>query len=383
MARMSRLLAGTALAAPLLLAAGLLRPQQAHAQPVSGIYVGLGGGANFLQDETVRLSPSFPSGKDRFGVGYAGLASVGYGFGNGVRIELEGNYRNNTLQHFLGTSFPTEAGGTQENYGVMANALFDMDIGKSWLYPYLGVGAGNSWTNLSTHYAGTDFPYAQSTGGTSGNFAYQAIFGLSLPVPWVIGLSMTAEYRFFSVLGPERFSGSGLGSAGAFGPQPYGISRGNQDITSDYNHSLLLGLRYEFNPAPPPPPPAAPTAEAAPAPAPSRTYLVFFDWNRSDLSDRARQIIAEAAQTSTRVQTTRLEVSGYTDNSAAQPGARGEAYNQALSVRRAEAVQAELVKDGVPASAIDIHGYGETHPLVATGPNTREAQNRRVEIVIR
>ena len=381
MERMSRLLAGSILATPFLLAGSILMASAARAQPVTGVYVGLGGGANFLQDETVRLSPAFPSGRDRFGVGYTGVGSAGYGFGNGVRIELEGNYRDNTLQHFRGTSFPSEAGGSQENYGGMVNALFDMDIGKSWLYPYVGVGAGYAWTHLDTHYAASSLPYAQNTGGTFGNLAYQAMFGLSLPVPWVVGLSMTAEYRFFSVLGPERFSGNGIGTAGAFGPRPYGVSRGNQDITSDYNHSVLLGLRYEFNPAPPPPP-VPPAQEAAPAPAPSRTYLVFFDWDRADLSDRARRIIAEAAQASTRVQTTRLEVDGYTDSSAALPGARGEAYNQALSLRRAQAVQTELLRDGVPAAAIDIHGYGENRPLVPTAPNTREAQNRRVEIVM-
>ena len=380
MGRLSILLAGSGLATPFLLAAAILAPSVARAQPVSGVYVGLGGGANILQDETVRLSTAFPSGRDRFGIGYTGVGSVGYGFGNGVRIEVEGNYRDNPLQHFLSTS-ANEAGGNQQNYGGMVNALFDMDIGKSWLYPYFGVGAGYSWTHLDTHYATIGFPYAQNTGGTFGNLAYQAMFGLSVPVPWVVGLSMTAEYRFFSVLGPERFSGSGIGTAGAFGPQPYGVSRGNQDITSDYNHSVLLGLRYEFNPAPPP---SAPPAEvAAPAPAPSRTYLVFFDWDRSDLSDRARAIIAEAAQASTRVQTTRVEVGGYTDSSAAQPGARGAAYNQALSIRRAQAVQAELLHDGVPAASIDIHGYGESHPLVPTGANTREPQNRRVEIVMR
>ncbi len=380
MGRISRLLAGSALATPFLLAAAILAPSGARSQPVSGVYVGLGGGANILQDETVRLSTAFPSGRDRFGIGYTGVGSVGYGFGNGVRIEVEGNYRDNPLQHFLSNN-ANQAGGNQQNYGGMVNALFDMDIGKSWLYPYFGVGAGYSWTHLDTHYAAIGFPYTQSTGGTFGNLAYQAMFGLSVPVPWVVGLSMTAEYRFFSVLAPERFSGSGIGTIGAFGPQPYGVSRGNQDITSDYNHSVLLGLRYEFNPAPPPP--APPTEVAAPAPAPSRTYLVFFDWDRADLSDRARAIIAEAAQASTRVQTTRVEVSGYTDSSAAQPGARGAAYNQALSIRRAQAVQAELLHDGVPAASIDIHGYGESHPLVPSGPNTREPQNRRVEIVMR
>ena len=110
---------------------------------------------------------------------------------------------------------------------------------------------------------------------------------------------------------------------------------------------------------------------------------MFFDWDRSDLSSRAREIIAEAAQASTRVQTTQIEVNGYTDNSAIHPGPRGgEKYNMGLSVRRAQSVKAELIRDGVPATAIDIHGYGESHPLVPTGPDTREAQNRRVEIIL-
>jgi outer membrane protein OmpA-like peptidoglycan-associated protein len=77
------------------------------------------------------------------------------------------------------------------------------------------------------------------------------------------------------------------------------------------------------------------------------------------------------------VQYTRLEVNGYTDTSGTPK------YNQGLSVRRAQAVAAELVKDGVPKSAISIQGFGETHLLVQTGPNVREPQNRRVEIVIK
>ncbi|MDE8344536.1 MAG: OmpA family protein, partial [Acidocella sp.] len=72
-----------------------------------------------------------------------------------------------------------------------------------------------------------------------------------------------------------------------------------------------------------------------------------------------------------------IEVNGYTDTSGTPQ------YNQGLSVRRAQAVAAELVKDGVPQSAISIHGYGETHPLVPTGPNVREPQNRRVEIILK
>jgi OmpA-OmpF porin, OOP family len=70
-------------------------------------------------------------------------------------------------------------------------------------------------------------------------------------------------------------------------------------------------------------------------------------------------------------------VNGYTDTSGTPR------YNQGLSVRRAQAVQAELVRDGVPNEAISIQGFGDTHLLVSTGPGVREPQNRRVEIVIR
>ena len=134
------------------------------------------------------------------------------------------------------------------------------------------------------------------------------------------------------------------------------------------------GLRYAFGEAPPPLPASG---AGAPAPAPSRTYLVFFDWDKATLTDRARQIVGEAAISSTRVQLTRIQVNGYTDTSGTA------AYNQRLSVRRAEAVAAELVRDGVPRNAISIQGFGETHLLVPTGPGVREPQNRRVEIVLR
>ena len=108
----------------------------------------------------------------------------------------------------------------------------------------------------------------------------------------------------------------------------------------------------------------------------TRTYLVFFDWDRADLSARARQIVAEAAAASTKVQTTRIDVNGYTDLSGTT------AYNQRLSLRRAQSVEAELVRDGVPQGEISIHGYGESNPLVPTGKGVREPQNRRVEIIL-
>ena len=91
---------------------------------------------------------------------------------------------------------------------------------------------------------------------------------------------------------------------------------------------------------------------------------MFFDWDRATLTDRARGIIKEAADNSTRVQYTRLEVNGYTDTSGTP-------------------VAAELVRNGVPQNAITAQGFGDTQLLVPTGPGVREPQNRRVEIIIR
>ena len=133
---------------------------------------------------------------------------------------------------------------------------------------------------------------------------------------------------------------------------------------------------YAFG-SPPQPPVTASAPAAIPTPATARSYLVLFDWDKATLTARAQQIILDAAESSTKVQYTRIEVNGYTDSSGTPK------YNQDLSIRRAQTVAAELVKDGVPKSAIAIQGFGETHLLVPTGAGVREPQNRRVEIILR
>jgi outer membrane protein OmpA-like peptidoglycan-associated protein len=115
---------------------------------------------------------------------------------------------------------------------------------------------------------------------------------------------------------------------------------------------------------------------AAPAPTENKTYLVFFDWDKSSLTPRAIQVIAQAASDSHTNQTTTITVSGYTDTSGTA------AYNQGLSVRRADAVATQLVADGVPQNEITSQGFGDTNLLVPTGPGVREPQNRRVQIVL-
>ncbi len=356
----------------LLTASVFVVPALAHAQPFQGLYIGAGAGYNFLENVDVRPSPALRTPGLVFSgtSGFVGVGSVGYGFGNGMRLELEGNYRQTSPRSLTGTGFPTALSGDIRTSAVMANAMFDMDIGTPWLFPYLGLGAGYAWTDLDNVAAvGSGYPFGLRTNETQGAFAWQVIAGLSFPIPNVPGLSLTGEYRFFSTVGPEAYRASVVQGA------PPVAGAGNFDIRNQYSHSVLLGLRYAFNVAPPTPP--APATAPAPAPAPARSYLVFFDWDRADLTDRGRQIIREAAENSTRVQYTRIEVNGYTDTSGTPE------YNQRLSVRRAQSVTAELVRDGVPKDAITVQGFGDTHLLVQTGPGVREPQNRRVEIVFR
>ena len=104
---------------------------------------------------------------------------------------------------------------------------------------------------------------------------------------------------------------------------------------------------------------------------------MFFDWDRYNLTDRARQIIAEAAQNARSTGSTRIEVAGHADRSGTPQ------YNQRLSQRRADAVAAELVRRGISRNMITVTAYGESRPLVPTADGVREPQNRRVEIVLR
>ena len=382
----------------LLAATMMTLPALAHAQPVSGPYIGIGAGANWVNnperfnvDGDIRNNLlGVPSnvqvdnvGKANFDLGYVGAASLGWGFGNGLRVEAEGNYRSNEVDSIRGLGLAPigRTGGFQSQYGVMGNVFYDFDpgflgIGPSYVQPYLGAGAGYAWTNWSNVRGTSNAPggangfSVYSDDIDKGRFAYQGIAGVAVPFTWlgVTGLTLTAEYRFFSILDPEmnvqvRDRGNRL------------VNGGKVELEK-YNHSAMLGLRYALF-QPPPAPAAAPMEQVAPAQQPARTYLVFFDFDRADLTSRAREIIGEAAQNSRRVQSTRIEVAGHADRSGSAQ------YNQRLSQRRAEAVASELVRDGVNRSDIGVTAYGESRPLVPTADGVREPQNRRVEIVLR
>ena len=138
------------------------------------------------------------------------------------------------------------------------------------------------------------------------------------------------------------------------------------------NNSNIVGMlygQYKFAPPAAPPPPA-PQSAAPPS------FMVFFDWDRSDLSEASLNVVRQAADAYKSKGSARIRATGHTDTSGP------EAYNMALSLRRANAVKDALVREGVPAAAIMVVGRGEAGLLVQTADGVREPQNRRVEIVI-
>jgi outer membrane protein OmpA-like peptidoglycan-associated protein len=327
-------------------------PLAAHADTINGLYIGAGAGINLMQHEN--LTSGNASGSISSKVGPAVVLSLGWGFGNGLRAEIEADYRSNSYNSISGFGGGnTAVAGSEQKFGGMANALYDFDV-SPWVTPYIGAGVGYQAAN----WQGASFGGTPIT-GDKGSFAYQGILGAAFPISAVPGLAATAEYRFMGLAGNRNYTFAGGGTVTS---------------TSDYNHSFLLGVRYAFGA---PPAPMAPAAAPAPAAAMSRSYLVFFDWDKSNLTDRARGIIRDAATNSTKVAYTKIDVDGNADTTGTH------AYNMALSMRRAQAVAGELVKDGVPKAAIAITASGDTHLLVPTGPGVREPQNRRVEINIR
>src|SRR5260221_2375447 len=87
--------------------------------------------------------------------------------------------------------------------------------------------------------------------------------------------------------------------------------------------------------APPPPPPAQ-----------STSFMVFFDWDRSNITPQAMTTIGQAADTYRSTGQSRVTAIGHTDTSGPRD------YNMALSLRRSNAVKDALVQLGVPATAI-------------------------------
>jgi len=301
-----------------------LAPAGLQAQTINaqeGFYIGAGGGAAWFIGSTAGVQTS---------TGWAVGGKAGYDF-VGPRLELEIGYGE--------IPFSAPAAGVSGQLGqgtVMANLLYDF-MPTSVITPYIGAGAGIAFV-----------PFGNFSLNNP-QFAYQGMLG--------VAYNVSEQFRFI-------VEGRYVGTTSPSVNTPFGnASFQNNNILA------LAGVTYKFTAPPPPPPPVAQTV-APPS------FMVFFDWDRANLSAQALTTIRQAAGAYKQKGTARITATGHTDTSGT------EAYNMALSLRRANAVKDALVREGVPATNIAVLGRGEQGLLVQTGPNVREPQNRRVEIVI-
>ena len=250
---------------------------------------------------------------------------------------------------------------------TMVNAYYDFNTGTPFT-PYLGAGIGDA--SLMAKGIKNKSTGDKILDNNALVFAYQGIAGVSYALNDHIALN--ADYRYF---------GTTQGKI----KEPYG-DKAKLDYQSQ---SILVGFTYKFGVPTPPAP--APVAAPAPAPRPvppapvvkpvtqapiTKSYLVFFDFNKSDITPEANKIILQAANNAKTEHATSIQLTGHTD------AAGSVKFNQALSLRRAEAVKAVLVRLGVPASEISVIGKGKSEPLVPTKDGVREPQNRRVQILL-
>jgi outer membrane protein OmpA-like peptidoglycan-associated protein len=331
-----------------------------------GTYLSIGAGLHLPRDTNAVARTPVGAPPTNFAVefdkGFLGVIAAGYKWDNSFRTELELGYRQADFDEINGTS----ALGIQKVLGLSANVLYDFDTG-SRLTPYVGGGLGvssNKWKRAVTNGS----PLLDSR---TRALQWQGIAGLSMNVSERV--EAFADYRYISA-GKNRYRSSPPGTVVA--------------DSKDRSHNILLGVRFSLSApqpaavaeAPAPAPMAAappPLPEAAPPPPPvPQKFLVFFDFDRANLRADAQRIVGEAADYARKTGKARITATGHADTSGSP------AYNLALSERRGHAVMAALKTLGFSTDEIVVVYKGESEPLVSTGDGVKEAQNRRVEIIL-
>ena len=127
--------------------------------------------------------------------------------------------------------------------------------------------------------------------------------------------------------------------------------------------ALLLGLALVACDAAPPP--AVPPPAAAPTAVEERKFVVFFDLGSARIPASQLAAVKDAAAAAREGAGKALDVVGHTDRTGS------DRANDRLSMRRAEAVRAELRRAGVAAASITVRGAGESRPFMPTEDGVR------------
>jgi len=335
-------------------AAGAAQAADTMGKPAvqDGWYINLGGAFNWAEGSSFRPLVAGVTGHSvSFDDGYGVAGALGYKFTNNWRAELELAYRENDVK---GLSPFATAGGSSKTFSQMLNVIYDVPLSPGWVLS-LGGGLGGANRDL-----GVSTGALSVLSGDDYKFAYQGIAGVAYQVSDQV--SLFGEYRHM------RQDSTSVAVA-----LP---ARGSVSV-DNVNNSALLGVRIFLNPPPAPAPAPKPAPVAAPAPAPvPMNYIVFFDFNKSTITPEAKAIITQAVAAAKAKQKVTVQITGHTDTVGSAK------YNDALSMKRAEAVKAEMIAGGLPGDEIGVSGAGFSKPLVPTGPGVREPQNRRAEIVL-
>lgn len=105
-----------------------------------------------------------------------------------------------------------------------------------------------------------------------------------------------------------------------------------------------------------------------------RSFLVFFDWDKANVTANAQDVLRSIYRKAKDFTGITYQLVGHADRSGT------DSYNMGLSKRRAQAVKRELESLGVKSGDIKLDWKGERDPLVPTKDGIREPQNRRTEI---
>lgn len=333
-------------------------------------YAGVEGGAMIVEDTDFDVNGIEDDLTIDHDYGYNADAIVGYDFG-AVRIEAEVGYQSADADEVitgqqgirggnLGPQSVNDINGDTNVLSFMVNGLLDFGDDDG-IQGFVGGGAGVARVDSELVLANT-FLDDSDTG-----FAWQAIAGVRAPLSQNVDVGL--KYKFFNVPEVDLVSNAGDSYEGRY-----------------RSHSILGSLIFNFGapdavaPPPPPPPPATTAPPPPPPPPPAQVscnsgpYIVFFDWDQSNLRPDAATVLDNAVAQYANCGTARVMLAGHADRSGAAT------YNVGLSQRRNATVQSYLQSRGIPQARIATEAFGETQPRVPTADGVREPQNRRVEI---
>ena len=147
--------------------------------------------------------------------------------------------------------------------------------------------------------------------------------------------------------------------------QPYAAARVERAGNVETSTTTKPDVQQVFGPA------------LAAMPVRPASFTVYFEEGTDELTPQSRRVVAQIFAEIARRQAPEVVVIGHTD------AVGTAAYNDELSIKRAERMRNELVKLGAAPARIRMAGRGKREPLIRTHDGAPEPRNRRVEVTVR